>query len=95
MGASVVSHPASSLTNSEECTRVCSDPIQAEESEASVNQGDEPVIHENSGISTVSLQVSMVSGDAELRKEQQPAEQMMEQGIYGCPDAEEGFGEHA
>ena len=32
-----------------------------EESEASVNQGDEPVIHENSGISTVSLQVSMVS----------------------------------
>ncbi|XP_048552064.1 uncharacterized protein LOC125531885 [Triticum urartu] len=94
MGASVVSHPASSLTNSEECTRVCSDPIQAEEeSEASVNQGDEAVIHENSGISTVSLQVSMVSGDAELRKEQQPAEQM-EQGIHGCPDAEEGFREH-
>ncbi|XP_037450670.1 uncharacterized protein LOC119320852 [Triticum dicoccoides] len=95
MGASVVSHPASSLTNSEECTRVCSDPIQAEEeSEASVNQGDEPVIHENSGISTVSLQVSMVSGDAELRKEQQPAEQMMEQGIYGCPDAKDSESMH-
>ena len=36
--------------------------MQAEEvSESSVNQGDEPAIRENSGISTVSLQGCMVS----------------------------------